>query len=34
MAVVERYYWETNDLEKFLSLHGEICDQHLRKAGA
>ena len=34
MAVVERYYWETNDLEEFLSLRGEICDQHLRKAGA
>ena len=34
MAVVERYYWEPNDLEEFLSLHREIYDQHLRKAGA
>ena len=34
MAVLERYYWETNDLEEFLSLHRQICDQHLRKAGA
>ena len=34
MAVVERYYWEPNDLEEFLSLHREIHDQHLRKAGA
>ena len=34
MAVVERYYWEPNDLEEFFSLHREIYDQHLRKAGA
>ena len=34
MVVVERYYWETNDLEEFLSLYREIYDQHLRKAGA
>ena len=34
MAVLERYYWETNDLEEFLSLHRQICDQQLRKAGA
>ena len=34
MAVVERYYWEPNDLEECLSLHREIYDQHLRKAGA
>jgi len=34
MAVVERYFWEPNDLEEFLSLHREIYDQHLRKAGA
>jgi quinol monooxygenase YgiN len=34
MAVVERYFGEPNDLEEFLSLHREIYDQHLRKAGA
>ena len=34
MVVVERYYWESNVLEEFLSLHREICDRHLRKAGA
>ena len=34
MAVVERYYWEPNDLEEFFSLHREIYDQHLHKAGA
>ena len=34
MAVVERYYWEPNDLEEFFSLHREIYDQHLRKTGA
>ena len=34
MAAVERYYWEPNNLEEFFSLHREIYDQHLRKAGA
>ena len=34
MVVVERYYWESNDLEEILSLHREIRDQHLHKAGA
>ncbi len=34
MAVVERYFWEPIDLEKFLGLHREIYDQRLRKAGA